>query len=229
MAKCDRPQYGEVLEDMTGKISKGFDRDVDFEPMKEKLINDFNIKMTKLKNFKDSEAKSKAERRYLVNKINYTLIAMIQLRNGSRISEACLTYRSYMADRDLSDPVIVKIAKSEKTKTNEKGEEYTTKARYRKMVFPDWISLDDFKILKKDKNTKALQECTSLKKRTLDYLRQEYQCNTHSLRYSFINYMLNVKKLEMNTIAKIVGHVNLNMLVKYTQNKNIDKVLGENI
>lgn len=225
MPKCDRPQYGEILEDMTDKISKGFDRDIDFEPMKEKLIKDFEEKLNKLRNFKESEAKSKNERKILVNKINYCFVAIIQLRNGSRISEACLTYRSFMAGHDLSDPVIVKIAKSEKTGTNKNGEEYTTKARYRKMVYPDWISIDDFKFLKKDKDTKKLQECKSLKKRTLDYLRLTYQCNTHSLRYAFINYMLNVKKLEMNTVAKIVGHVNLNMLVKYTQNKNIDKVL----
>lgn len=225
MPKCDRPKYGEVLEDMTDKISKGFDRDVDFEPMKQKLITDFNNKLTELKNFKESEARHKAERRFLVNKINYIFIAIIQLRNGSRISEACLTYRKFMAEHDLTEPVIVKIAKSEKTGINKNGEEYTTKARYRKMVYPDWISEEDFKFLKKDKDSKKLQECKSLKKRTLDYLRITYQCNTHSLRYAFINYMLNVKKLEMNTVAKIVGHINLNMLVKYTQNKNIDKVL----
>lgn len=230
MPKCDRPQYGEQLEDVTDKVAKGFDRDIDFGPMKTKLINEFNDNMQKLRNFKQSEAKSKAERRYLINKLNYCLIAMIQLRNGSRISEACMAYRSFMAGHDLNDPVIVKIAKSEKTTIKkDTGEEYTTRARYRKITFPDWFKKEDFNFLKKRSDTKNLQKCISLKKRTLDYLRKYHECNTHSLRYAFINYLLHDKKQEMNTVAKIVGHVNLNMLVKYTQNKNVDKLLFDEI
>lgn len=226
MSKCDK--YGEKLEDVSEKIAKGFDRDVDFIPMKEKLIKEFNDKMKLLYESKDKMIKS--ERRYLINKLNYCLIAMIQLRNGSRISEACLAYRSWMSGNNLDEPIIVKIAKSEKkTKDKKTGEQIKTRARYRKIIFIDWINKKDFIYLKGRADTKKLQKSFSLKKRTLDYLRTYFECNTHSLRYAFINYMLHEKKQEMNTVAKIVGHVNLNMLVKYTQNKNVDKLLFEKI
>lgn len=223
MPKCEN--YGEKLVNYNEEISKGFDKGLDFKEIKKELIEKFNELIEKLRLYK-SENKPKSEIKFLVNKLNYLLISLIQLRNGSRISEAVIAYRNWMADKDITEHITVKIAKSEKTF---KKDNKTTRARYRKMVFPDWIDQNDFLFIKKRSDTKKLQESTSLKKRTLDYLRKYHECNTHSLRYAFINYMLHDKKIDMTIVGKTVGHVNLNQLIKYTQTKNVDKLLLEDI
>ncbi len=64
----------------------------------------------------------------------------------------------------------------------------------------------------------------NLKQRVLDFLLTNFKCNTHSLRYAFINYMLYEKKVEMTLVAKFVGHVDVSMLVRYSQNKNADNI-----
>lgn len=43
-----------------------------------------------------------------------------------------------------------------------------------------------------------------------------FECNTHSLRYAFINHMINVEQLPLNTIAKMIDHANIDQLVLYT-------------
>ena len=56
-----------------------------------------------------------------------------------------------------------------------------------------------------------------------------FNSNTHSLRYAYINYMLYTKKIEMNIVSKIIGHVNCSQLTTYTQQKNSDKTLQMDI
>jgi integrase len=134
-----------------------------------------------------------------------------------------------MDGADIKTHIIVKISKSESTKVKKDGAKIKTKARYRKMIFPQWISEEDFIFLRDHHDTKKLRKSQSMMKRTLDYLRKYHNCNTHSLRYAMINYLLNEKKIGMYIVAKFVGHVNTNMLVRYTQNKNVDKLLNEEI
>lgn len=223
----EEAKYGEELVEVVDEVAKGFDRGVKFIEIKDKLVDDFNNKIEKIRELKPQNPglKPSSEFRYLVNKTNYTLIAMIQLRNGSRISEACVSYRNWMAGKGIDEKITVKIAKS----ARKLDEENTTKARYRQMIFPDWVDADDFKFLKRLRVTKKLQKCKTLKKRTLDYLRKYYDCNTHSLRYAFINYMLYEKKHEPSLISKFVGHVNLSQIVRYTQLKSIESLFEEEI
>jgi integrase len=201
------------------KIAKGFDRDVDYLIMKQKLINEYNRLNDMLLNLPNL-----SQRRITSNKIIYSLIAMIQLINGSRISEAVNAFVKFI-DNGFDNKVVVKIAKSKCVKyKRDTNEEYITPTRFRKMAFPNkWIDINKIGI----KTIKFYIEkirYETFKKRVLDYLLRYFDCNTHSLRYSFINYMLQEKKWEPNAVAKFVGHSNTNQLTRYTQQRNTDKI-----
>jgi cobalamin biosynthesis Co2+ chelatase CbiK len=132
-----------------------------------------------------------------------------------------------MKSKDLDKNVTVKLAKSATKKYKDDGSTYVTPTRYREVKFPtNWIDIkyqNDMKFYVED------IENNKLKKRVLDYLLKYHNCNTHSLRYAYINYMLYVKKKEMGLVAKIIGHSNLNQLVRYTQNKNAKEVFDMEI
>jgi integrase len=214
------------MEDTKPKIAQGFDRDIDYKTMKNKLIETYKGELIKLN--KDLKP---ATRKIIVNKLIYLLIAMIQLRNGARISEACTAMREFIKDKNFEDKVVVKIAKSESIKTKKTGEKYKTKIRYRKIMFPStWINMNKFKKKLKliDRYILYIKE-ERLKKRVLDFLLKNFNCNTHSLRYAFINYMLYDQKKEMAAVAKFVGHSNINQLVTYTQLKNTDQIFDLDI
>jgi site-specific recombinase XerD len=202
-------------------IPKGFDRDVDFIPMKEKLILKYNNVLKKLL-IKISNVN--------VNRLIYIVIALIQLRNGSRISEAVNAFKLFIV-RPEENKVIVKIAKSDSTRYNkEKKMTIKSKPRFRKIMFPNkWIDADIIIFLKQTNNEIFNYETKLIKKRVLDYLLNNFKCNTHSLRYAFINHMLYQEKRPQSDVAKFVGHVNVNMLVKYTQLKNTEQIFDLDI
>jgi integrase len=196
-------------------ISQGFDRNIDYETIKDKFINEFN----KLIDFLDQA--SDYEQKISKNKLIYLIISMIQLRNGCRISEACSAFRIFFYKNNFNEKVIVKIAKSEGLKYNRaKKKKIQTKARFRKIMFPKWINTDVFIKLKESHN--SFIEDERLRKRVLDYLLINFECNTHSLRYAYINYMITKKNIPLNIVAKSVGHASINQLVTYTQNKQTD-------
>ncbi len=207
-------------------IARGFDRNVDYKEMKKRLVESL---MNELKMLSEVSLKTK---RIIVNRIIYNLIAIVQLRNGSRISEAVDAMWKFVSEGNYDERVIVKIAKSETVKyKKDTGEKYLTKKRYRKIIFPkNWF---DFKIIKpilEDVHSYMINiKEGRLKKRVLDYLSKYHNCNTHSLRYACINYLLYIKKLEMGIVAKFVGHSNVNQLVTYTQLKNTDKIFDLDI
>ena len=211
--------------DYEPKIATGFDRGVDYEPMKNRMIKLCSNYIKELKQVEANTPCFKRKIQIIKLKILYLTVAMIQLRNGSRISEACAAMRVFCSSQNFSKDkrVIVKIAKSESIKYKD-GEKYVTKPRYRKLIFPsDWIN--NF-----SRVSKILIEIFDdvpydrLKKRVLDYLLMYLQCNTHSLRYACINYLIYEKERPLNDVAKFVGHVDLSMLTKYTQQKNCEKI-----
>jgi len=207
-------------------IERGFDRNVDYLVMKRRLLK--SLKKT-MKNLGIVGPKMK---RILMNRIIYCLIAIIQLRNGSRISEAVTAMRLFIEADNFTDKVTVKIAKSETLKyKKDTGEQYMTKRRHRRIMFPmDWFDANKILPILKGVNSYILHiKEDRLKKRVLDYLRKYHKCNTHSLRYACINYLLYIKKLEMGIVAKFVGHSNVNQLVTYTQLKNTDKIFDMDI
>jgi len=213
-------------------IFQGFDRGVEYKSMKEKLIKEYDIQKINLDALDNNSASYVSQKRILNYKLIYLLISMIQLRNGSRISEAVDAFRQFIDENDFKTKVIVKIAKSESIKYKKgTGEKFLTKIRYRKIKYPDtWVSYDDFSdyISDFDSRIKYLPN-KRIQKRVLDYLLKYFYCNTHSLRYAFINYLLYDQKRPMTDVAKFVGHSNINQLVTYTQLKNTDQIFDLDI
>jgi integrase len=210
-------------------ILTGFDRGIDFEDIKDDLIKAYKDTIKEINGFTENTKNYNANERKLVNRLIYIVTAMIQLINGSRISEACLAMEKFINSGDIDKRVIIKLSKSETTKYKDDGEEFKTKIRYRKLIFPKkWLEdpKDKFDLMKK---YLYIIKSSMLKKRVLDYLLKYHNCNTHSLRYAFINYMIYDQKNEPSLIAKHVGHSNLNQLIRYTQSKQSDKLFDIDI
>jgi integrase len=205
-------------------VEQGFDRGVDFKKMKKNLKRAYKEANKEYDNLDKGDRYYKSKKRKIINRIIYILVSMIQLMNGSRISEACDALKQFLENDDYISKIVTKIAKSESTKKNKKGETYITKARHRNLKFPiEWIEIPDD--LKDDLNEHfGIITEDKLKKRVLDYLLKHHNCNTHSLRYACINYLLYEKNLEPSIVAKFVGHSNMNQLVRYTQKKEVDKI-----
>lgn len=209
---------------MEPKVDAGFDRGVDFKDMKKKLIDEYHRTIQELEDLYGGDRYYDSKRRKLIHRIIYILICMIQLFNGARISEACLATSQFLIRGNPDEKIIVKIAKSESIKYNKEGEQYKTKARYRYLIFPKkWI---EFPTNLQDtlETYIAHIKTEALKKRVLDYLLKYHKCNTHSLRYAYINYMLYTEKKEPSLVAKHVGHSSMAQLVRYTQKKESDKL-----
>lgn len=207
----------------------GFDRSIDYEPMKKALINDFHIQHKKFKKSGFTKRSSKA--------LIFIIIELIQLRNGSRITEAINAFKEFTKPEvNINEKVEVKICKSDAPKytwrisddkTTGVRKKISPKARYRDMMFPvKWLeNIDIVKLMSKiiDLNNSLLDN-TLLKKSVCKYMLMHHKTNTHSLRYAFINYLLYTEKRPLNDVAKFVGHSNTNQLVKYTQQKNSDQI-----
>jgi integrase len=214
-----------MQENDDDQIAKGFDRGVDFEDMKQRLID----KYEEIYGFIGTlDTNDKTTFRININKLIYLHVAMTQLKNGSRISEACKAFRLFIKNKNFMDKVVVKISKSECIKYKKETKEmFVTKRRNRQMKYPsDWVFLDYEKSM--EKNLDGIDN-DHLQQRVLDFMLKNFQCNTHSLRYSFINYMLFVKKKEMALVAKFVGHTDVNNIVRYTQTKNLDHMFDMDI
>ncbi len=203
----------DVIETPT-EVFTGWDKGVDYRDIFPQLVSKYHA----LKEIKAT--------RYNINKRIYLLIALIQLKNGSRVSEACDAF-TYMLAKGFQKTATVKIAKSESKKSrkldNGEKEQFTTKARYRTMTFPqEWIKITDIdKIAEMTNHLPAIQRLETC---VNNFLARNYKINTHSLRYSRINYLINVEKTPLNLVAGSVGHKGLGQLVTYTQNKEIDKL-----
>lgn len=209
-------------------VEHGFDRGIDFNVIKDKLIKEYEIIRDQDVELDNEDKFYDRRKKMLIHKMIYCIVALIQLRNGSRISEAVNAFKQFISKDNFNNKVLVKIAKSESTKYKKNTKEkFKTKARYRKIMFPiDWIEIDnndDIKIYSDNIQNKKLQ------KRVLDYLLKYFDCNTHSLRYAFINHMLFDLGKEMAVVAKFVGHTNVQQLVTYTQQKQTDKMFDIDI
>ncbi|ACF16994.1 integrase [Sputnik virophage] len=223
------PKYtdDDIFDDGAPQVAKGFDRGIDYLDIAAKLKKGLK------KNYKvlqDTESTANAKR-FAGSRVIYIIIALLQLKNCSRISEAIVATKKFSVSKNLNERVVVKIAKSEKDLIDRKTKDKIhTKPRYRDMVFPvDLVDTKIFKYIVKTKYWTKFCEFDSPRKRVLDFLLGHYECNTHSLRYAGINYLLNVEKRDMNVVAKFVGHANVNQLVLYTQTKALDEIFDRKI
>nr|AVL93357.1 putative integrase [Zamilon virus] len=230
MAKLYKLELDDLLnEDLNEavKIKKGFDRNINFMKIKKKLLRALKVNCAIVNDKEESDY----NKRISTTRIIYIIIALLQLRNCSRISEAVAAIKKFSVKKNLNERVLVKIAKSEKRIVDRKTKEvYETKPRYREMIFPlAWVDKKLFKKIIKDDQWAKFNNNKEPRKRVLDYLLNNFDCNTHSLRYAGINFMLNEKKVPMNIIAKFVGHVNTEQLVTYTQHQALDDVFAMDV
>jgi integrase len=143
-----------------------------------------------------------------LKKLAYVVISLIQLQNGSRISETLNAVKQFIKDINCKVAVIT-IAKRKD-------------GFRRKILLPDSV---DSKLIERiipvinDNNNEELS------KKIRMFLNRHYGWNTHSLRYALINYLAIEKKVPVNLVSKLVGHKNMNQLLTYTQNKHVDELL----
>lgn len=224
----DQNKYLDMIIEEEPEVAQGFDRGLDFEDIKTRLIDKFESLNNDLENLDIDDKFYVRRRRMIIQKMMYASIALIGLRNGARSIEAVSSFKIFVLKNKLKVPVTVKIAKSGCRRYMRRLKKYKiTENRYRKMYFPlEWINIEplltDFQFYCKD------LPYEKLKKRVLDYLLYNFNCNTHSLRYCFINHLLYKEKVPLELVSKIVGHKTQTQILTYVQQKNCNEVL-ENI
>jgi Phage integrase family. len=135
----------------------------------------------------------------------YNAVLLIQLRNGSRVSEAVRAFKEFLRTKRLE--LTVRLSKSRRE-------------RVRVVVIPRELASTDlsecYELL--DVSDKALRD------RVVNYCRRRHKFNTHSLRYAFITYLL---KIGVNPalVSKITGHTKLDYILTYTQEKLAGEIL----
>jgi len=227
-SKIDEDHYLDMIEVEEPKVAQGFDRGLDFEDIKTRLLDHYNKVFDEYNNLDTTEKFFNRRRRMKAQKLMYLCVALIGLRNGSRNSESVEAFKLFINKKQLKEPVVVKIAKSQCKRFMRRIKEYKiTSIRYRKIYFPnEWINIKSLLDLFYSQST--IISNSNLQKRVLDYLLYHFQCNTHSLRYCFINHLLYKEKIPLELVSKIVGHKTQTQILTYVQNKNSNDVL-ENI
>jgi len=148
----------------------------------------------------------------------YIIIASVQLFNGSRISESISAFNEFIV-RGCDDNIKVRIAKSGETRNGTK-----TKKRYRSMTFPKkWFDKEKSEFVMKQIIITHPEEINlstaALKKKVYDYMMRNYNINTDSLRYAYIEYMIFVRKMPVPCVAKQIGHINSKQLSIYIDDR----------
>lgn len=203
---------------------EGFDKGLTFKEIKDVLLRAYEDTLTEFNGLDPADRYYTSKKEKKTHRLVYLLISLMQLYNGSRISEACDAFRQMIKDKIFTEKVRVKISKSESIKYDKDGEEFITKARFRYMIFPlNWIPIEKIPENHLYCDIKFIED-NRMKKRILSYLLHHHQTNTHSLRYALINHMLYEKKVEPTLVAKHVGHSNTAQLVRYTQRIEADKL-----
>ena len=143
-----------------------------------------------------------------LKRLTYLVISLVQLQNGSRISETIEAVRKFVLDPE-SKVAVIRIAKRKD-------------GFKRKMLLPELITKEILERIKPQIKNNTIEE---LSKKIRMFLTRHYGWNTHSLRYALINYLAIEKKTPINLVSKLVGHKNMNQLLTYTQNKHVDELL----
>lgn len=135
----------------------------------------------------------------------YSAILLIQLRNGLRISESIESFKNYLRSR--KNEIYVRVRKKKHDD-------------YRLVVIPrelEHVNVDNcVELVSVDDKV--------LRDRVRMWFYKKYKLNTHSLRYSFITYLLQ-NNVSESIISKITHHSNLNYVLRYTQQRIADDVL----
>jgi len=135
----------------------------------------------------------------------YAAIALIQLTNGSRASEAVRAFQQYLRTREAK--LSVRISKKRSPQE-------------RLMVIPQSVQRLD------------LTACVDLAdiaegrlvNRYKVWVKRNLGLNSHSLRYAFVTHLITAG-LEPTLVAKITGHSKLDFVLHYTQRKRAEDIL----
>jgi len=134
----------------------------------------------------------------------YLSIALIQLRNGSRISESIRAFKEFL--KTSKTELYIQVSKKKRVEE-------------RLMIIPPELSslrLACVELL--DISDKVIRERVRW---TLHYY---FKINTHSLRYSFITYLLK-SGVNPALVSKIIRHSRLDTLMHYVQVRESDNIL----
>jgi integrase len=138
------------------------------------------------------------QRRVALRNVNILLLALL---NGLRISEAVECYYKWLEDPQ-QDVFNIRVAKSKTEK-------------YRLCITRGLDSIDH-------KYTKNLRKPKPNNLQAWSLIR--FGFNTHSLRYAFINHMLQ-QGYDPATVSKIIAHSKLETLLSYIQEKRAKEAL----
>jgi integrase len=164
---------------------------------------DFKETLTKLLAYKQwvrSSPRMTKLKRISLRNVNILLLALL---NGLRISEAIECYYKWLED-PTQEIISVRVAKSKKEK-------------YRLCITEGLDSVDH-------KLTRQLERPKPSTLQAWSIIR--FGFNTHSLRYAFINYMLQ-QGYDPATVSKIIAHSRLDTLLSYIQERRAREALVE--
>jgi integrase len=136
----------------------------------------------------------------------YFAIALIQLRNGSRISEAIRAFKDWIKTNNTE--LYIRVSKKKKIED-------------RLMIIPSEVQ--QYRLLCVDLLDVSDKVLRDRVRATLYYY---LKLNTHSLRYAFITYLLK-NNVNPAIVSKIIKHSRLDTLLHYVQVKESEKVLRE--
>ena len=139
------------------------------------------------------------------------VVLLIQLRNGSRVGEAVEALREF--------------CESGRTEVYVRIEKHRDPRDQRLMVLPEELRKGQGRVLLESACT-WLSSVENAKEAVKSYCRRTYGFNTHSLRYSFITYMVS-KGVSPSLIARITGHSTLEHILHYTERKTSEDLLRE--
>ena len=128
-------------------------------------------------------------------------IAIIQLTNGARVSEAIEGYGEWI--RTGRTEVEVRVRKKKNPET-------------RKIVIPTFLR--EYRTILRSKRIPTRQA-------VFDLLNRRYGINTHTLRYTWITW--HTETLSPAYISQIIRHGSIDMLLKYLSKRKADKLLEE--
>jgi site-specific recombinase XerD len=166
---------------------KGWDKGLDYETT-------YRIILRKINSVKNNTTKC------------YFVIALIQLRNGSRISEAIRAFKQWIRTSKVEIYVNVSKKRHEELRLMIIPQEVI---QYR-LTCVDLLEVND----------------KLLRNRVLATLYYYLKINTHSLRYAFITYLLK-NNINVAVVSKLVKHSKLDTLLHYVQSKEAERVLRE--
>ena len=136
------------------------------------------------------------------------VVLLVQLRNGSRISEAI--------------EAVLEMARTGRREVYARVEKQRAE-RLRLMVLPEGLRLTDV-----ERAAKYIQERYSSPRSARvslwEYARRTYGINTHSLRYALVTKLAR-QGVPAQLIARITGHRKLDYILTYTQQQAAEELL----